>query len=227
MRGQPDQRHPGDQAQPGRDQRHPRRGERAEREQQDEQGGDHADLCRRADVESLRRLDDLPAGRDLQAGNADTVDQLQQRLARGRRQLVRGPVVVDRRKRRHAVPRDLHGSARAVRADDSRDVRERAHARQHRRDRGAHGRRVDRSPRDVEDDRVRVAALRRELLRKQIVGPLGVRSRKAVDGDVVRPDHVGDDRRADRDDHPRDDDTSAVSHAPAGQTAHPPDEASS
>ena len=53
--GQPDQRHPGDQAQAGRDQRHPGRGQRAERDQQDDQRREHPDLGGGTDAEALGR----------------------------------------------------------------------------------------------------------------------------------------------------------------------------
>ena len=74
VRGEPDQRDAGDQAEAGGDQRHPRRDQRAERDQQDDQRRDHADRGRRADAEALGLLDHLAARGDLQPGHVHRVD---------------------------------------------------------------------------------------------------------------------------------------------------------
>ena len=92
--------------------------------------------------------------------------------------------------------------------------------RQQRRDRRAHGGRVERSLRRVEDERVGIAALSRELLLEQINHLLGLGPGQAEHGHVIRPDGMGHDRRQDRYGHPRHDDTAAMSDAPAGETKH-------
>ena len=186
--------------------RHPGGGERAEGDQQDDQSGDHADRGRRADAESLRLLDHLPARRDLQAGDVHRLHLGEQRLAGVGREQVRALVVVDGRERRHSIGRDLHRSSRPVRADDPGDVRQRADACEQWLDRAAHGRRVDRAVRDVEDDRVGVAALRLELALQQVARPLRLGAGQAEHGDVVRPNRLREHRRQDRDGDPHEHD---------------------
>ena len=166
-------------------------------------------------------LDDLTAGRDLQARDVDRANELQERLAGGGRQLVGRLVVVDRRERRHPVQRDLGGSTEAVRTDDAGDVRKSRHVGEERDDRSPYSRRINRAVRDMEDDRVGVTTLSGELVREQIMSPLRLRAREAEDADVVRPDDACDDRYENGHADPRDDNRTTVSHAPASERTHP------
>ena len=99
-------------------------------------------------------------------------------------------------------------------------MRERAHPRQQRRDRAAHGRRIDRSPRDVNDDRVDIATLGPKLPLEQINSPLRFGSRQTEHSHVIRPDGLGNNGRKDRDGHPRHDNPATMSDTPAGETKH-------
>ena len=73
--------------------------------------------------------------------------------------------------------------------------------------------------RDVNDDRVDIAALSRELIFEQVTGPLGLSAGKAEDRYVVRADRVGDDRGEDCNANPGRHDGAAVGHTPAGESA--------
>ena len=81
VRGEADQREPGDQPEAGGDQRHPGGDQRAERQQQDHERGDHADGGRGADAEALGLFDHLPAGGDPQSGHVDGVDRVEHGVA--------------------------------------------------------------------------------------------------------------------------------------------------
>ena len=205
---------------PAVDQRHPRRRQRAEGQQQDQQRRHHAHLGRRTDAESLGILDYLTTGEDLKPGNANRVDLVQHGLSGVAGEHVRRLVVVDRRERGRPIGRDLDSPLRAVGADDPGDMWEPAHAHQQRRHRRAHGRRVDRSARDVEYDRVRVAALSLELVLEQVNRALRLGPWQAEYGGVVRPHSLGHDRGEDRHGHPAHHDAAAVSDAPSSETQH-------
>ena len=133
-----------------------------------------ADLGRRPDAEPLGLLDQLAAGGDLQSGDVQRSDLIKQPRARAGREHAGVLVVVDRGERGHAIPRDLDGAVRRVRADHLGDVRKCPHPREHRRDRSTNRRSVDRAMRDVKHDRVDVTALGPEFLPQQVAGALGL-----------------------------------------------------
>lgn len=148
--------------------------------------------------------------------------QGQDRLSRRVRQLVGRLVVADGGERGRPARRNLQRPGEAVGTHDAGDARRRGHAREKRDQRIADRRRLDAPVCDVEDDRVCVPTLSREVLLEQIGRALGLGAGKAVLGDGVRPDRASDDGQHDGERHLCDREAAAMGHATPSETQHHP-----
>ena len=82
------------------------------------------------------------------------------------------------------------------------------------------GRRIDRSLRDMNDDRVDIAALGPKLPLEQVNRSLRLGPGQTEHGHVIRPDGLSNNGRQDRDSHPRHHNPATMSDTPASEAQH-------